>query len=500
VSVGVPESELKRTFRVTIQRAMRKRFAEGLTIRAALLAGFSLTLGLWLFVGYQVTLRMQGAQREGAAASARYLQAQELLASVRTQVLVASVLVRDALLNPEAHAVGSHREEITRAYDAIDRELARYVPFVGSVSERERVARLREEVREFRAATDEVLATDSAEWPRNAATLMQRFMPRRQAAIGISEEVQALNRSGFIEQRQAVAGMQSSLQQQVWTVFGLALALSMAIGGLAFRHSAGLERRLTEQRAREEQTAIDLQRLSARLLSAQEEEQRRIARELHDEVGQMLSAVKMELTVAGRRLERTGNKADLLADALSSVDSALRTVRDLSRLLHPSALDDLGLVAALESQLADFSRRHGIAVDFTHDAFENRHGAEVERAVYRIVQEALTNVARHSQAHAVRVRVSARMGMCQVVVEDDGIGFDVTDAERPGRRRGLGLLGIRERVSQLRGSVQIESGSIGGTRIEVELPLLEAGPASENVRDDAGESSLLGQTPEVGHG
>ena len=243
-----------------------------------------------------------------AAASTRYLQAQELLASVRTQALVASALVREALLDPDARSAGSHREDITRAYDAIDSQLARYVPFVGSPSERERVGRLREEIREFRAASDAALATDSSEWSRNAAVLMRRFMPRREAAIRISEEVQALNRAAFIEQQQAVNGMQSNLQQQVWTVFGLTLAISLAIGWFAFRHSARLERRLTEQRAREEQTAVDLQRLSARLLHAQEDEQRRIARELHDEVGQMLSAVKMELTVAGRRLERTGSE------------------------------------------------------------------------------------------------------------------------------------------------------------------------------------------------
>ena len=216
-------------FRVTMRQVMGNRFAEGLTIRAALLAGFSLTLGLWLFVGYQVTLRMQETQREGEAASARYQQAQELLASVRTQVLVASVFVRDALLNPAA--LGSHREEIRRAFATVDRDLARYVPFVGSPSDRDRVARLREEVREFRIATDEVLTTDSTEWPRNAAMLMKRFMPRREAAVSISEEVQALNRAAFIEQQRAVSGMQSSLQQQVWTVFGLALAISMAIGG-----------------------------------------------------------------------------------------------------------------------------------------------------------------------------------------------------------------------------------------------------------------------------
>jgi signal transduction histidine kinase len=489
---------LGHNFRATMRLVMGYRFAEGLTIRATLLAGFSLTLGLWLFAGYQVTLRMQETQRAAAAASARYQQAQELLASVRTQVLVASVFVRDALLNPAA--AGPHREEIRRAFTTMDRDLDRYVPFVGSSSERERVARLREEVREFRIATDEVLATDSSQWPRNAWLLMQRFMPRREAAVSVSEEVQALNRSAFIEQQRAVTGMQSSLQRQVWTVFGVALAISMAIGGLSFRHSARLERRLLEQRAREEQTASDLHRLSARLLHAQEDEQRRIERELHDEVGQMRSAVKMELTVASRRLDREGSGADLRADALSSADSALRTVRNLSRLLHPSALDDLGLVAALESQLADFRRRHGLAVDFIHDGSETRRGDEIERGVYRIVQEALTNMARHAHARAVQVQLSADDRTCAVLLEDDGSGFDVAEAKRPGKRRGLGLRGIRERVAQLRGAVQIDSGSTGGTRISVQLPLPDSAAAGETLKDASHEPGLLLQTPEVCHG
>jgi hypothetical protein len=111
---------------------MRNRLAEPLTIRAALLAGFGLTLGLWLFASYQVTLRMRAAQRDGLAASTRYLQAQDLLSSVRTQVLVASVLVRDAFLDPRAGPPGSHRQQIERAYHSIDDQLARYVPFVGS--------------------------------------------------------------------------------------------------------------------------------------------------------------------------------------------------------------------------------------------------------------------------------------------------------------------------------------------------------------------------------
>jgi signal transduction histidine kinase len=231
---------------------------------------------------------------------------------------------------------------------------------------------------------------------------MRRIMPRRGAAIRISEEVQALNRAAFIEQQRSVTAMQSGMQRQVWTVFGIALAISLAIGWLAFRHSARLERRLTEQRAREEQIAVDLQRLSARQVHTQEEEQRRIARELHDEVGQMLSAVKMELAVAGRKLDRTGGTADLLSDAQSSVDSALRSVRDLSRLLHPSALDDLGLVAALESHLADFRRRYSVAVDSvtTDDGRYRRDRAR--RVSHRSI--ALTNIA--ACPRAARVRLS----------------------------------------------------------------------------------------------
>lgn len=479
---------------------MRNPFANGVTIRSALLVGFGVTVSLWLFAGYQVALRLQQAQRDALAVNARYLKAQELLASVRTQVLVASVLVRDALLDPEAGSVSAHRQEIRRAYDSIDRQLAGYVPFVGSPAERERVGRLRDEIRNFRIASDGVLATDISGWPRNAALLLRRFMPRREAAIRVSEEIQTLNRSAFVDQQRTITAMQTNTQRQMWTVFGMALAISLAIGWLAFRHSTRLEGRLHEQRGREERIATDLQRLSARLLHAQEDEQRRIARELHDELGQTLSAVKVELAYAQRRLQRLGGGADLLSDAQSSADTALRCVRDLAHMLHQSSLDDLGLVAALEPRLSDFQRRHGVAVDFTHEGMNDRQSADIERAVYRVVQEALTNVARHSQARAVRVLLSADESACRLLVEDDGVGFDVADAERPGRRHGLGLLGIRERVSQLRGTVTIESGPAGGTRIQVVLPRVDPPAATAKARESPAESRALAHAPEGSHG
>jgi two-component system sensor histidine kinase UhpB len=479
---------------------MRNWFARPLTIRAALLVGFGLTLGLWLFAGYQVTLRIYDAQRNTLAASARYQQAQELLAVVRSQVLVASVLVRDALLDPDPALFEIHRKEIEQAYDSIDDQLSRYVPFLGSVAERERVDRLRSEVQQLRFASEDVLATDRTRWSADARLLLQRFMPRREAAIRVSEEVQSLNRAVFIEQQRAITDSQASLQRQVLTVLGVALAISLAIGGLAFRHAVRLELRLTEQHAREERIAGDLQRLSARSIHIQEDEQRRIARELHDAVGQALSSVKLELAVAQRKLDRIPAASNLLRDALASADLALRSVRDLSHLLHPSALEDLGLVAALGSHLAEFRKHHDVTVMSTYDGMESRLSAETERAVYRIVQEAFSNIDRHAQARVARLRLSADASVIRVVVEDDGVGFDAARAEQPGRRPGLGLLGMRERAAQLGGTVKIESRPGGGTRIEVELP----GRAETERIDDTSEyvtgPTLVTRNNEVGHG
>jgi signal transduction histidine kinase len=288
--------------------------------------------------------------------------------------------------------------------------------------------------------------------------------------VRVSDDVQALNRAAYIDQQRALTDMQAAMQRQVWTVFGLALMISLAIGWLAFRHASRLERRLTEQHEREERISSDLQRLSAKLVQAREEEQRRIARELHDEVGQALSAVKVQLAIAERRIERMGAARSLLADAQTSADSALHCVRDLSHLLHPSALDDLGLVAALESLVADFRRRHQVAVDFLHQGHDRRLHPESERAIYRLVQEALTNIARHAEATSGVVRLTIDPSTVTVTIEDNGVGFDVADVERPGKRRGLGLLSIRERVTGLRGTVRIESAVRHGSRIDVELP------------------------------
>ena len=468
----------------------------GLTLRFALLGGFGLTLGLWLFAAYLVTARVGDARRQSGALNVRYIQAQELLSSVRAQVLLTSVVVRDALLDPAPRPAADYRREVEQAYRAIDSALAGYMPIVDPTAERARVHRLRDEIQAFRVRSLEILGRDSRTWQLEAQALLKGLLPERESVIDVSEELQAINRTVFVAQQTEMAQVQAALQRQVLTVLGVALVISFVIGWTSFRYGVRLERRLVEQRQREEQISADLHRLGARVISVQEEERRRIARELHDEVGQALSAVNLELTAAQQYLLRTGTDTDLLGEARALADGALRNVRDLSQLLHPSVLEDLGLSAALRSFLNGFGRRTGTTVAFLEDGTPGRLMPEAERAIYRIVQEAMTNVARHAAATRVEIRMAEADGFVSVVVEDDGVGFDAREVERPGRQGGLGLLGIRERVSQLSGTVRIHSVIGRGTRLEVTIPSAER----RAVGAPSAEETAALELDEVHHG
>jgi signal transduction histidine kinase len=471
--------------------------SRGLTLHYALLGGFGLTLGLWLFAGYLVTARFGDARRQSGALNVRYVQAQELLSSVRAQVLLTSVVIRDALLDPSPRPAADYRRDVEQAYRNIDAALAGYNPIVDPAAERLRVQRLRDVIQAFRVASLEILSTDSSHlWQLDARALLQQLLPKRESVIDVSEELQAINRTVFVGQQNEMSQVQAALQRQVLTVLGVALVISFVIAWTSYRYGVRLERRLVDQRLREEQISADLHRLSARVISVQEEERRRIARELHDEVGQALSAVNLELTGAQQYLQRTGTESDLLREARVLADGALRSVRDLSQLLHPSVLEDLGLSAAVRSFLNGFGRRTGTNVAFHDDGTLKRLTPEAELTVYRIVQEAMTNIARHASATRVEIRLAEEDGRLSVTVEDDGVGFDARDVERPGRQGGLGLLGIRERVSQLGGTVRIDSVIGRGTRLEVTIPATEHRAAGTPSAD---ETTAL-ELDEVHHG
>jgi signal transduction histidine kinase len=441
------------------------------TIKVALLVGFGLTLGLWLFAGYRLTQRMGNVETEANAINARYVRAQELLSSVRARMLMGSVLVRDALLDNAAAGAGAdaYRQRFEDTYRAAERALRQYTPVLDSPDELQGIARLRREMSDFRQEILAVLSTDRRQWPTQSRLLLQqRVMPRREVVLRISDQVQALNRSAFVAKSEATAAVYRNAQRDAWRQLGLALAASLAIGLWASVYSGRLEARLRRQRARDLQLTTDLHRLSAKLVSAQEDERRTIARELHDEVGQALAAIRVELAFAQRSGEEPATVAARLNDVRAITEGALHTIRDLSHLLHPAMLDELGLEPALESLLQGFGRRHGVEVELRHHGVRRRLGRDLETAVYRIVQEALNNIAKHAQAGTCRVRLETEDETVVLTVEDDGVGF-VAPASGGGPAGGLGLIGIRERVMQFGGNLRVDSAPGRGTRLFVQL-------------------------------
>jgi signal transduction histidine kinase len=210
-----------------------------------------------------------------------------------------------------------------------------------------------------------------------------------------------------------------------------------------------------------------LQKLSRRLIEAQETERQRIARELHDDIGQALSAVKMNLQSIRRVV---GSSAPQIQEGIDSIDQAIRRVRDLAIALRPSLLDDLGLVPALRWYLNRQAQRGGFQCRFDADD-SVALPAEVQTACFRIAQEALTNVVRHAGAGRVEVTLHRNGDLLELTVTDDGRGFDVKLAvERIGADASLGLLGMRERARLLGGRVTVDSTLRRGTTVRARLP------------------------------
>ncbi len=214
--------------------------------------------------------------------------------------------------------------------------------------------------------------------------------------------------------------------------------------------------------------------LLERVLAAQEEERHRIARELHDEVGQALTSLMVGLRLLEKEADRPQTIVARVADLKLMTDGVLEDLHRLAIDLRPASLDHLGLVAALRQYVEEYSRQHGLAVQFETVRLDSeRLPPDIETALYRIVQEGLTNVVRHAQAARADVLLERRGDRVVAIVEDDGVGFDPEAALTNGR---LGLFGMRERAEMLGGTLTIESAPGAGTTVFVEIPHVHSHP------------------------
>ena len=447
--------------------------------RVALATGFAIVFSLWLLWGYQLGRSLQNIERSVASVHEQYVRGEQALSKVRTNVLLGSIYLRDALIDSAPENRAGYRGELARLRAANEQAMTAYVPEVESAAEREHWARLQSELGEFWASRDLALTDNTLPLsPGQAAVLLRtRVVPRRETILGVLDQLAALQAEANLRRQQEANALYSQVRFRLMSMGGATLLAALIVAVMASRHVSRLQREIERQRAGEQQNRQDLERLSARLVDAQEDERRKLARELHDEVGQALTAVKMDIGIALRSDNRMRVK-DALEEASELAETTLRGVRDLSQLLHPSMLDDFGLPATLTTYLRSFSQRTAIRAQLA-ETIDDRLLPSIEVGVYRIVQEAFNNIVQHSGATAFTVALTAGAGALRLVIEDNGRGLG--PFPRPvGVRQGLGLIGMRERAQALGGTFLIEDAATGGTRISVTLPLQVAAPATSD--------------------
>ena len=299
-----------------------------------------------------------------------------------------------------------------------------------------------------------------------------QLMPVQRQILDWSAKLQAWNGDRLERADSALVTQFANLQGSLSRVLGIGFASGLLLVAGSMAYIARLDRQTRARYVELARSRQALQQLSARLVDAQETERRAISRELHDEVGQSLGALLVDIgrlstTLSGDRPEV---KAQL--DNLKSVaEQTFQSVRNIALLLRPSMLDDLGLAAALEWQGREVSRRSQIEVAVESESVPEDLPDEYAITIYRLVQEALNNAVRHSGARNAKVVAQKLPGAIVVRVSDDGHGFDAA------RSRGMGILGMEERVKRLGGTLKVDSQPGKGAMVTAELPVPEGAKA-----------------------
>jgi signal transduction histidine kinase len=396
------------------------------------------------------------------------------LDQIRSGIYLSGTYVRDFLLSPDSSGAQAQSARLVTLEQETRAALVAYAR-LAAPEERKPFEDLRAEIGAYWRILDRTLAWTQEERGRlRYSFFYDELVPRRTTMLQIADRIAVVNERGLGRAEDELAASSDRFRRSLMLTFAITLigglVLALATIGRTLQMERELERRLEENaRAR-----ADLRELSARLLRTQENERRALARELHDEVGQSLSAILME-TEGAACAEDPAEVREHLAAIRAMADKTVNEVRDLALLLRPSMLDDFGLVPALKWQAREMAKRTGLNVvvhaDDDSDALPDEH----QTCIYRLAQEALNNSARHASARTVEVTLTRDGSRVNFSVRDDGAGFD------PRFVRGLGLLGMEERVRRLGGQVRIESQPGRGTLVAAELPVAEM--AAKNGHD-----------------
>ena len=408
-----------------------------------------------------------------------YVGRDRVLQGLRAEIYTSGTHIRDFLLDTDEALATEHREQFLETQHRIEDGIAQYRKLVRAGDEPP-FRQFSEELASYMSAIAPVLNWTAGERHARATSFVQNeLLPRRTNALSLADRIQRISEGQLDESSEAVSVMLSAFRVKLLILLVLAVGMGITLGGAALWRLLRLEHEAQVRFDEVVSTREELKRLSAELVSAQESERRRISRELHDEVGQVLSAIMLGLGNLRSAL-KDGNPGEAFRQLQMVEDMTGRNaavVRNISLLLRPTMLDDLGLVPALKWYAREVSRTGPMAVDVVVESFTDDLDEEHRICVFRIVQEAVRNAGRHSGAQSVRIHIREGNGTLSLSVQDDGKGFV------PSQEAGLGILGMRERVMNLGGKLEVNSEPGRGTTVGLSLPLPAGHRPPENSPD-----------------
>ena len=437
--------------------------------RVALTAGFGGLLLLMAFAGFDGIQALQQIQTSNDNIREGFQLRTRVLERIRSDVYVSGTYVRDYLLEPESGKAEGHRYSLRETRNDMDAAIEKYqsllnaeetVPFEG----------LRRELAAYWGVLEPVFQWTPEQRRKDGYVFLRdEVFPRRQSMLAIADQIAAINEAQLNAGKEKVQAIFLQSRRRLRLTIGLTIGLGLLLAAFSVRKTLGLERETAERYQEIADARAELKLLSARLVEAQEDERRSISRELHDEVGQALTGVLVEMAnlstlIRTKDLDAVAVKAD---EIKKLIENSISVVRNMALLLRPSMLDDLGLVPALQWQAREVSKRTGLWVKVSAEHVSEELPEEHKTCVYRIVQEALHNIVQHAEARHVEISVEQAPQRLLLTIRDDGKGF------RAQTERGMGLLGMQERVSYLGGSFAIESEPGRGAALKVTLPLVQ---------------------------
>ena len=434
--------------------------------RVALVVGFGGLLTVMALAGLDALRVLQDVRKNDDRIRSQFLFQNHVLNDIRSQVYLSGTYIRDYLLEPEPEHADTFRRSLEQVRKQMESALDSYGRQLNP-AEAQQYNALNTELAQYWGILAPVFRWDSAERRRSGyAFLRDEVFPRRQNMLAIADRIAAINEQQLTAANGQVVGLLLAFQTRLAITLVAALALGLGMAAFSMRKILKLEREAQVRYEEVAQARSELKDLSARLVQAQETERRALSRELHDEVGQSMSAVLIELgnlssSLRTRPAEQSYRQVEVIKEL---VEGTVRVVRNMALLLRPSMLDDLGLVPALRWQAREVSKRTSMDVSVAAELQSDNYPDEYKTCIYRVVQEALHNCSRHSHASKVRVRVHQEPRRLTLSIQDDGTGFDFKET------KGMGLLGIQERVAQLGGRCHVHSSRGSGTLLTVELP------------------------------